>query len=265
LLVHCELTDTPANEKPWPPQSYKGYLSSRPKEWENKAIDLMIRLCEEYKCPVHIVHLSSADAIAPIAKAKEKGLPLTVETAQHYLYFAAENIPDGHTEYKCAPPVREQTNNEELWQALQKGIIDFVATDHSPAPPDLKQLASGDFKKAWGGIASLQWALPILWTAARKRGISLNFIPQWLSEGPARLAGLHHRKGKIAKGYDADLVIWDPEKTFTVTKASILHRHTTTPYLNETLHGVVEHTFLHGEPVFTHGGFVLNKGQFAKP
>ncbi len=172
LLVHCELTDTPANEPAWASTSYRGYLSSRPKAWENRAIDLMIRLCEEYGCKVHIVHLSSAEAIEPIRKAKEKGLPLTVETGQHYLHFNAEGIADGQTAFKCAPPIREKANNELLWQALKEGIIDFVATDHSPAPPELKYLPlrhatlrqaqddttqGGDFKKAWGGIASLQF------------------------------------------------------------------------------------------------------------
>ena len=141
LLVHCELTDEPAGEPPWPAQSYQGYLSSRPKAWENKAVELMIRLCEEYNCHVHIVHLSSAECIEPIRRAKEKGLPLTVETAQHYLYFNAETIGDGQTQFKCAPPIREKENNERLWQALKDGVIDFVATDHSPAPPDMKQMA----------------------------------------------------------------------------------------------------------------------------
>jgi len=260
LLVHCELTDEPAHEKPWPPGSYKGYLSSRPKAWENKAIDLMIQLCEEYNCPVHIVHLSSAEGIEPIRKAKEKGLPLTVETAQHYLYFAAEDIPDAHTEFKCAPPIRERANNEQLWDALKAGIIDFVATDHSPAPPELKHLQSGDFTKAWGGIASLQLALPVLWTAAKKQDASLPDIAKWLCEKPARLAGLQERKGKIAVGYDADLVIWDPEQPFTVTESMILHKHKVTPYMNETLYGVVEQAFLGGKAVFNKGQFQLNKG-----
>ena len=250
LLVHCELTDEPAGEKPWAPGSYQGYLSSRPRVWENKAIDLMIRLCEEYDCPVHIVHLSSADAIEPIRKAKEKGLPLTVETAQHYLYFNAEDIADGQTAFKCAPPIRDKANNEQLWEALKAGIIDFVATDHSPAPPELKQIESGDFTKAWGGIASLQFALPVLWTAAKKRGASHADIAKWLCGGPARLAGLQDCKGKIAKGYDADLVAWRPEQSFTVTKQMIHHKHKVTPYLGETLYGVVEHTILGGIPVF---------------
>jgi allantoinase len=262
LLVHCELTDKPANEPPWAPGSYPGYLSSRPKAWENRAIDLMIRLCEEFNCRVHIVHLSSAEAIGPIRKAKEKGLPLTVETGQHYLYFNAEEIADGQTAFKCAPPIREKANNELLWQALKDGIIDFVATDHSPAPPELKQLQSGDFKKAWGGIASLQFALPVLWTLARKRSASLNDIARWLCEAPARLAGVQASKGKIAQGYYADLVVWDPEKQFTVTESMIWHKHKVTPYLGESLYGVVEQTFLGGIRAYNDGHFLqLNKGQ----
>ena len=150
-------------------RSYQNYLSSRPKQWEDDAIALMIRLCEEYNCRVHIVHLSAASSIDQIHKARVKGLPLTVETAQHYLYFNAEEIKDGQTQFKCAPPIREKANNDLLWDALKSGIIDFVATDHSPAPPDMKQLQSGDFTKAWGGIASLQFALPVLWTAAKKQ------------------------------------------------------------------------------------------------
>lgn len=174
LLVHCELSSNlpdrqaPLSELSNNSASYKNYLASRPKNWEDKGIALMIRLCEEYNCPVHIVHLSSSGSIGQLAKAKEKDLPLTIETAQHYLYFNAEDIKDGETQFKCAPPIRERVNNDLLWKALKQGLIDFVATDHSPAPPELKQYESGDFTKAWGGIASLQLSLPALWTAAKK-------------------------------------------------------------------------------------------------
>ena len=173
LLVHCELTEgsqktirhsTYNNHL----TSYKRHLASRPRKWEDDAIALMIRLCEEFNCHVHVVHLSSSNSIDQIVKAKQKGLPLTVETSQHYLYFTAEQIGDGQTQFKCAPPIREKENNEKLWQALKDGVIDFVATDHSPSTPDLKQLQTGDFTKAWGGIASLQLALPVLWTAAKR-------------------------------------------------------------------------------------------------
>ena len=206
----------------------------------------MIRLCEEFNCRVHIVHLSSADSIEQIAKAKQKGLPLTVETGQHYLYFNAEEIEDGQTQFKCAPPIREKENNEKLWQALKDGIIDFVATDHSPAPPAMKELESGDFMKAWGGISSIQFALPVLWTAAKKHDCSLNELAKWLCEKPAVLPGLENIKGKIQKGYDADLVVWDPESSFIVTEKMIHHKHKITPYLDEKLYGVVEQTWLEG-------------------
>lgn len=260
LLVHCELETRIAINPKRDRRSYQQYLASRPGKWEYDAIALMIRLCEEYNCRTHIVHLSSADSIEQIAIAKQKRLPLTVETTQHYLYFKSENIKDGQTQFKCAPPIREKVNNERLWQALKEGIIDFVATDHSPSPPEMKEMESGDFTKAWGGISSIQFALPALWTAGKKHDCSLNDVARWLSEKPAVLPGLENRKGKIQKGYDADFVVWDPEKEFTVTKESIYHRHKITPYLDETLYGVVEQTWIGGKKTFDNGNFNLNKG-----
>lgn len=262
LLVHCEISTENNYPPESPPESYSAYLASRPKEWEDKAIELMIRLCEEFGCRTHIVHLSSSNSVEPIKKAKEKGLPLTVETAQHYLYFNAENIPDRGTQYKCAPPIREKSNNDQLWQALKDGIIDFVATDHSPAPPELKLLEEGNFKKAWGGISSIQFALPILWTAARDRGFQLTDIADWLSEKPAKLIGKADSLGKIQKGYTADLLVWNPEKDFEVTETLILHKHKITPYLHEKLYGLVEQTYLKGKKVFENGNIVsLNSGE----
>ena len=262
LLVHCELSDDDNDWKKGDHRSYPNYLASRPKKWEDEAVALMIRLCEETGCPVHIVHLSSANSVAPIAAAKARGLPLTVETGQHYLYFNAEDIADGQTQFKCAPPIRERANNEQLWAALQAGIIDFVATDHSPAPPELKQLASGDFTTAWGGIASLQLALPVLWTAARPRGASLNDLARWLSEHPARLIGQSHKKGRITTGYDADLLVLDPEKPFVVQPDMIQHKHKVSPYICQELVGVVELTFLRGEQVYQRPNFThLNQGE----
>ncbi|MEO7310968.1 MAG: allantoinase AllB [Chitinophagaceae bacterium] len=261
LLVHCELDDKGHKSFSDDERSYENYLSSRPKKWEDDAIALMIRLCEEFHCRTHIVHLSSAQSIEQIKKAKQKGLPLTAETGQHYLYFNAEEIADGQTQFKCAPPIREAKNNELLLQALQDGTIDFVATDHSPAPPALKQIETGDFMKAWGGISSIQFALPVLWTAAKKRNATLNDIARWLSENPAKLAGVQNAKGKIAVGFDADLLAWDDEKTFVVTEDIIRHKHKITPYLGETLSGVVQQTWLAGEKVFAEGMFLhLNKG-----
>ena len=262
LLVHCELTDDRDEWKQHDHRSYANYLASRPKKWEYDAVALMIRLCEEFNCPVHIVHLSSADSLVPIAAAKARGLPLTVETGQHYLYFNAEDIADGQTQFKCAPPIRERANNDQLWAALQAGIIDFVATDHSPAPPALKQLASGDFTTAWGGIASLQFALPVLWTAARRRGATLADMARWLSANPAKLAGLSQRKGQIAPGFDADLIVFDAESTFVVQPDLIQHKHKVSPYICQELRGVVEQTFLRGERVYQRPNFLhLNHGQ----
>jgi len=265
LLVHCELSQEDDRWKQNDHRSYPNYLASRPKSWEDEAINMMIRLCEEFRCPVHIVHLSSANSIAPIAAAKARGLPLTVETGQHYLYFNAEDIADGQTQFKCAPPIREKANNEQLWAALQQGIIDFVATDHSPAPPDLKQLESGDFTTAWGGIASLQLALPVLWTAARPRGATLNDLACWLSENPAKLIGLSQRKGRIAVGYDADLLVLDAEKSFEVSAEMLQHKHKVSPYMCQQLVGEVQQTFVAGQLVYERGSFVqLNRGSILR-
>ena len=258
LLVHCELT-SPLQSGIQYPRAYKAYLDSRPRKWEDDAIALMIRLCEEFNCRVHIVHLSSSNSITQIARAKERGLPLTVETAQHYLYFD-ENIQDGSTQFKCAPPIREQENNDQLWQALKDGIIDFVATDHSPATPDLKALDSGDFTKAWGGIASLQFALPVLWTKAQQRGCSVVDIAKWLCANPAHFTGFT-KKGRIEKGCDADITVWDDKELFSVTPGIILHKHTITPYMGHTLKGVVKQTYLSGEKVFDRGAMQLNRGK----
>jgi allantoinase len=278
LLVHCELEtltrrrdsvdELSIQHSTFNPDSYRDqhsqyghYLASRPTSWEDDAIALMIRLCEEFNCRTHIVHLSSASSIEQIATAKQKGLPLTIETGQHYLFFNAEDIKDGQTQFKCAPPIREKANNEQLWDALKTGIIDFVATDHSPAPPAMKQLESGDFMKAWGGISSIQFALPVLWTAAKKRGCTINDLAKWLCERPALLPGLQSSKGAIKKGMQADLVVWDSEAAFTVTTEMIQHKHKITPYLGQELYGVVEQTWLRGEKVFDNGKFLhLNKG-----
>jgi allantoinase len=261
LLVHCELSDESVIHTSHV-QSYANYLASRPVRWEDKAIAMMIRLCEEFNCRTHIVHLSSANSIDQIARAKEKGLQLTVETAQHYLYFHAEDIQDGHTEFKCAPPIREKTNNERLWDGLKRGIIDFVATDHSPAPLELKQINTGDFLRAWGGISSIQLALPALWTAAKAHDCDVNDIAKWLCLNCSTLAGVNNTKGKIEKRYDADLVAWDPDKKFVVKEESIHHKHKVTPYIGEELYGVVDQTWLAGEKIYDNGNFTsLNRGR----
>ena len=265
LLVHCELPTSHQLIGRGQQHSYLNYLNSRPKKWEDDAIALMIRLCQEFDCRVHVVHLSSANSIDQIQKAKEKGLPLTVETCQHYLYFNAEDISDGRTEFKCAPPIREKENNARLWQALKDGIIDFVATDHSPCLPEMKKLDSGDFLQAWGGIASVQFSLPVLWTAAKRHGCSIDDIAKWLCEKSSELPGIQKAKGKIQKGLDADLVVWDPEKAFVVTENMIHHKHKLTPYLHEELWGVVEQTWVHGKRVYDGGNFIdLNQGNLLR-
>ena len=211
-----------------------------------------MRLCREYRTRTHIVHLSSSDALTPIFHARSAGLPITSEACPHYLCFVAEEIPDGGTTFKCAPPIRERENREFLWAALAGGLIQMIESDHSPAPPALKQVKSGDFFRAWGGISSLQLSLPVTWTEASARGYSLNQLAEWMCRGPARLAGLN-RKGAIEVGYDADFVIWEPDATFTVEPGSLCHRHPLTPYSGRQLRGVVHRTYLGGQRIYELG------------
>jgi allantoinase len=258
LLVHAELIgDSPlaAPAMTVERRSYARHLASRPREWEHEAIRLMIGLCREYRCHVHIVHLSSADALPMIARARDEGLPLTVETCPHYLTFAAEEVPDGDPRFKCAPPIRERENRERLWEGLRQGLIDTIGTDHSPAPPELKHLDTGDVFQAWGGIASLQLALPAVWTEARRRGFNLMDLARWMALHPAELVGLSGRKGAIAPGRDADLVVFDPDSNFTVDPATLHHRHRATPYEGRALYGLVEATYLRGRAVYSAGSF----------
>jgi allantoinase len=188
-----------------------------------------------------------------IAKARADGLPLTAETCPHYLHFTAEAIPDGATPFKCAPPIRDAGNREALWRALADGVLDLVASDHSPCSPALKRLEAGDFVAAWGGVSGLQLALPATWTEARRRGHGLADLARWMAAAPARLAGLSGTKGAIAAGRDADLVVFDDAATFVVEPAAIQHRHRVTPYAGEILTGVVTTTYLRGEPVWAGG------------
>lgn len=259
LLVHCEL-ETEAVAVKMNSRSFLNYMRSRPPSWELDAIEMMIRLCRKFRCRVHIVHLAAAGALPMIERAKDEGLPLTAETAQHYLFFDADKIEDGATVYKTAPPIREKENQQALWRGLEKGIIDFVATDHSPAPPEMKNPESGEFMSAWGGISSIQFALPALWTAARKMGIDICWIADWLCRKPADFAGLN--KGVIEKGRDADLVCWDPEASFTVTSEMIHHKHKQTPYAGASLYGEIDSTWIGGDMVYSRGKFLnLNKGK----
>jgi allantoinase len=253
LLVHAELET--ALHVAGDTREYGTFLASRPAEWETSAIDVMIALCREYRTPVHIVHLSAADALPAIAEAKAEGLPITVETCPHYLTLQAETIPDGATPCKCAPPIRDAANRERLWAGLKDGIIDFVVSDHSPCTPELKRLNDGDFMAAWGGISSVQLSVSLVWTEARKRGFGLADLHRWMCQGPARFAGLNPMKGLIATGFDADLVVWDPDDSFQVTPERIQHRHKVTPYLEQTLQGVVTQTFVRGHKVYDRGTF----------
>lgn len=255
LLAHAEV-DLGADIQESDPALYESYLQSRPQEWEVRAIETLIKLCRETGCHVHVVHLSAADAIPMIAKAKAEGLPFTVETCPHYLCLEAEEIPRGETVFKCAPPIRERENQERLWKALGEGIIDFVVSDHSPCTPQLKKFETGDFHDAWGGIASLQLGLPSIWTQAEKRGLTLTDLARWLSAAPARFAGLFDRKGSLDAGKHADLVIWDPEATWDLDAESLNFRHKISPYLGRRLKGVVKRTYLRGELAYDAGQFI---------
>ncbi|HVJ19570.1 MAG TPA: allantoinase AllB [Polyangiaceae bacterium] len=254
LLAHAEL-DLGADVFETSPRAYRGYLESRPRSWEDAAIALLIELCRETRCPVHIVHLSSASAVPLLREAKAKGLPLTVETCPHYLCFEAETIPDGATHFKCAPPIRERDNREALWQALFEGVIDFVISDHSPCTPALKLAERGDFQAAWGGVASLQLGLPAIWSEASRRGAGLEDLARWMSSAPARFAGVAGRKGSIAVGAAADLVIWDPDAAFEVSPDGLHFKHKISPYLGQSLRGVVRRTLLGGEIAYAEGSF----------
>ncbi len=259
LLVHAELPGpiergTRAMDGA-DPRRYATYLATRPAAAEGEAIALVLRAAAETGCAVHIVHLSSADAVEAIGAARAAGVAVTVETCPHYLTFAAEDIPDGATAFKCAPPVRERENRERLWAALARGSLDLVASDHSPCPPGLKRLDSGSFLAAWGGIASLELSLPATWTGARARGHDLGDLARWLATGPARLAGLARRKGGIAPGHDADLVVFEPDTAFVVDPARLHQRHALTPYAGMRLYGRVRQTFLRGTCVFDRGAF----------
>jgi len=259
LLVHAELAGpidaatAALGDADW--RSYETYLRSRPDEAELSAIRLLLRLCREFRFRLHIVHLATHLALDDLRAARAEGLPVTVETCPHYLHFAAETIADGATLCKCAPPIRSSENREKLWRALREGVIDFIATDHSPSLPSMKQLETGNFKTAWGGIASLSVALPVMWTEASRRGFTLQDIARWMAEGPAALAGCGSRKGRIAAGCDADLVVFEPEAEFTVTPERLHYRHPVSAYIGEKLRGVVKATYLRGKQVFAGGKF----------
>jgi allantoinase len=251
LLVHAEL---PAflREPEGDARTYDTWLRSRPPAAEQAAIELLGRLSREYGAHVHVVHLATEEAVPLVRQLRADGVQLTVETCPHYLTFAADDIGEGATAWKCAPPIRHGRTREGLWQALADGDIDLIATDHSPAPASLKSVDEGDFIKAWGGIASLQLGLPATWTQAASRGFSINDVVRWMSSAPAKLAGLSS-KGRIAAGCDADLVLFDPDAVWAVDPARLHHRHPLTPYAGMTMKGAVRRTLLRGETVFNDG------------
>ena len=262
LLVHCELSDDAhGDELNADSISYSAYLKSRPKEWEDKAVQLMIDLSRKHSCAVHIVHVSSSTALPLIKKAKEEGLKISAETCPQYLLFNSQEIPDGATIYKCAPPIREKENNQQLKDALKTGVLDLIATDHSPAPPSLKEISSGNFQKAWGGIAGLQFLLPASFSAL-KNDLSLESYIPLITEHPAKVLDLQ-QKGLIKQGYDADLTIWNPSEDFTVKAEDIFHKHKISPYVSKQLNGKVHQTYVNGELVFNNGHIInKNKGKW---
>jgi allantoinase len=252
LLVHAELASTAAPQR-GDVRSYRDYLASRPPQWEADAIELLIRICRDTGYPLHIVHLANADALPMLRNARAEGLPISVETCPHYLHFAAEEIGDGQTQFKCAPPIREAQHRDLLWDGLKRGDIDTIGSDHSPCPPVMKQLNNGNFAAAWGGIASLQLTLPVVWTNASARGISMEQVFRWLSRAPAAMLKLN-AKGRIAAGCDADLIVWDPDVSWSVRGEHLEHRHKLTPYEGAELKGRVLRTYSRGELVFDSGG-----------
>jgi len=262
LLVHAELAGpidrAAADLAGADPHRYATYLASRPPAAEEQAIALVTRLCRATRARTHIVHHSAASALGQLREARAEGLPLSAETCPHYLHFTAEEIPDGATPFKCAPPIRDAANRELLWRALAEGVLDLVASDHSPCTPALKAIEAGDFVAAWGGVAGLQLALPVVWTEASKRGHSLAELARWMCAGPAKLAGLDGTKGAIAAGCDADLVVFADDEPQTITRDRVQHRHKVTPYLGETLRGAVHATFLRGQQVAERGKVLAN-------
>ncbi|MET9696264.1 allantoinase AllB [Streptomyces sp. NPDC006529] len=249
MIVHAEDPHHLESAPQVPGPKYADFLASRPRDSENTAIENLIAQAKRLDARVHVLHLSSSDALPLIAAAKAEGVRITVESCPHYLTLTAEEVPDGASEFKCCPPIREAANQDLLWEALADGTIDCIVSDHSPSTADLK---TDDFATAWGGISSLQLGLPAIWTAARERGHGLEDVVRWMSAAPAELAGLSH-KGAIEAGRDADFAVLAPEETFTVDPAHLHHRNRVTAYAGKTLHGVVKSTWLRGTQIADHG------------
>ncbi len=259
-LIHAELD---REQKPAPVigDNYQSFLASRPKHWENEAVALMVKLAKEadsngHQCKVHIVHLSSAEALDSISEAKAEGLEFTAETCPHYLTLFAESIPNGKTLFKCCPPIRENDNRETLWQAVTDGRISFIVSDHSPCTPQLKHIDSGDVEKAWGGISALQFGLPLIWTEAKNRGFTLVDINRLMSLETAKFAGLDSIKGQLAPGYHADLLVFDELAEYEISNEMIKHRHKITPYAGKTVCGEVKKTYVRGQLVYCDDAFL---------
>ena len=262
LMVHAELPGpithaVAALDQGADPRCYATWLTTRPPEAEEEAVRLMVALSRETRARVHIVHVAAAGAIPLLGAARGEGLPVTAETCPHYLVFSADSIPDGATPFKCAPPIRERVHRDALWAALLAGDLDMIASDHSPCPPSLKLPDEGDCLRAWGGIASIQLTLSAVWTCAPAHGATVADVARWMSERPAQIVGLASRKGSIAPGREADLVVWEPEEDFTVDARTLQHRHKLTPYDGMRLRGVVRETWLRGERIYDRGDFPL--------
>ncbi|MDJ0340780.1 allantoinase AllB [Streptomyces sp. H10-C2] len=260
LIVHAEdpqlIDGAPQRSGP----HYADFLASRPRAAEDAAIEGLITLAKRLNARVHVLHLSSSDALPLIAAAKREGVKLTVETCPHFLTLTAEEVPDGATEFKCCPPIREAANQDALWEGLADGTIDCIVSDHSPSTIELKVKDTGDFAAAWGGISSLQLGLPAIWTEARRRGHSVADVARWMSQAPAALVGLS-AKGAIAVGYDADFAVLAPDETFIVDPAELHHRNRITAYAGKTLHGVVRSTWLRGELIAENGATTEPSGR----
>jgi allantoinase len=268
LLVHAELPPgLEVGQKmaaSLDPRTYQSWLVSRPKAAEDAAIDLLVRLVRDIRGRAHVVHLSSSTALEIVERALEDGLPFSAETCPHYLTFAADEIADGATEYKCAPPIREKENRDKLWAALKDGRIAQVVTDHSPSDLAMKCSDSGDFMKAWGGISSLELGLRAVWTNASARGFQITDIVRWMCEAPARLVSLTGKKGAIDVGYDADFCFFDPDADFQCDKHVLHHKNEISPYDGRAMKGRVLRTILRGETIYDDGNFTLNQGAWIK-
>jgi allantoinase len=263
MIVHAEDADALAHAPHAGGRAYSSFLASRPPQVEEAAVARVAREALRTGGRTHVLHVSSADVLPVIADAKARGADLTAETCPHYLSLAAEDVPDGATEFKCCPPIRGTENQDRLWQGLADGVVDFVVSDHSPCTPDLKAQGGGDFGVAWGGIASVQVALPAVWTAARQRGVPLAEVVRLMATAPADRVGLPH-KGRIAVGADADLCVLAPDDSFVVDPAVLRHRNPVSAYAGARLHGVVRRTYLRGTEVDPDGaprGRLLRRGQ----